>query len=349
MVNDQIITDYDVDQRMLLYIATSGLPPTPDVKKRLHDQILKQLETEQLQIQEARRKNITISPADVDKSIDRITTDNHLTREQLETTLAKNGVQIATLRAQIAVQIAWQKAVEDEFQDRINITPADTSTPNSRASAKAQPRRISSPRRFSFPSTIPDLDPKALKDAQDLIAQLQSGASFQNMARQFSQSPTAASGGDLAGSIRASCRPRSTMRCRRWKWARSRRPSAPMAAITSWACATASSARARTFPIPPRSSRRGPLRVARLLLPIGPKPAKPLLDNVLKLAAQIHDHINGCDTLDDLQKKVRGLVVQDITKMGLKISDLSPEIQAAINKRGPANRRRPSSRPPASR
>ena len=50
---------------------------------------------------------------------------------------------------------------------------------------------------------------------------------------------------------------------------------------------------------------------------------------------QIHDHANGCDTLPKMQEQIHGLVVQDIQKMGLRITDLAPEIQDAINKAGP--------------
>jgi peptidyl-prolyl cis-trans isomerase SurA len=55
----------------------------------------------------------------------------------------------------------------------------------------------------------------------------------------------------------------------------------------------------------------------------------------MKIAAQIHEHVNGCDVLSKVQEQIHGLVVQDIQKMGLHISDLAPEIQDAINKAGP--------------
>jgi peptidyl-prolyl cis-trans isomerase SurA len=55
----------------------------------------------------------------------------------------------------------------------------------------------------------------------------------------------------------------------------------------------------------------------------------------MKIAVQIHDHVNGCDTLPRLAQQVHGMVVQDLAKMGIKITDLSAEIQDAINKAGP--------------
>ena len=171
LVNDAPITEYDLRQRILLFIATSGgLQPTPEVMAKLRGQVLTQLETEQLQIQEARRKNITVSPTDVDKSIDRITTDNHLTKEQLTDLLKKGGVDMSTLRAQIAVQIAWQKAVQDEFSDRVNIKPEDIDAELARVQEGAdKPHFLVSSIFLAVDN--PDLDAKVLKDAQDILAQ----------------------------------------------------------------------------------------------------------------------------------------------------------------------------------
>jgi peptidyl-prolyl cis-trans isomerase SurA len=335
IVNDSIITEYDVQQRMALFIATSGAAmPSPEVKKKLRDQILKQLETEQLQIQEARHKNITVSPTDVDKSINRITTENHLTKEQLAGLLAKAGVEMGTLRAQIAVQIAWQKAVEDEFQDRVNITPADIDAELARISEGATKTHFLVSEIF-LPVDNPDLDGKVLKDAQDIETQLQSGAGFTNVARQFSQSPTAAAGGDLGWVYQGQLATEIDNALQTMQTGSVSPPIRSNGGYYILGLRDRQVGVGTHIPDPATIKPEGPLRVVRLLLPIGPTPPKALLDNVVKIAGQIHDHINGCDTLDKLQQQIHGIVVQDIAKMGIKITDLSPEIQSAITKAGP--------------
>jgi len=60
IVNDAVVTEYDLRQRVLLFVATSGLQATPAILTKLRGQVLAQLETEQLQIQEARHKGITV-------------------------------------------------------------------------------------------------------------------------------------------------------------------------------------------------------------------------------------------------------------------------------------------------
>lgn len=334
VVNDAIITEYDVRQRTLLFLATSNQQATPENIAKLRSQILQQLTTEQLQIQEARRKGLTVSPTDVDKSIDRIINDNRLTREALTDLLAKGGVDMSTLRAQIAVQIAWQKAVQDEFQDRVNITPADVEAELARLSEGADKTHYLLATIFMAVEN-PDSDAKVQKDMQDIYLQLQQGANFGQVARQFSQSPTAAAGGDMG-------------------WVHEGQLPAELDAALKTMLAGAVTPPIRStggyyilglrerqegvnavIPDPATQKPQGPLTVARLLLPVGPNPPKNVLENVMKLANQIHENIRGCEGLPKLQQQITGLIYQDLAKMGLAISDLAPDIQAAIQKAGP--------------
>jgi len=64
----------------------------------------------------------------------------------------------------------------------------------------------------------------------------------------------------------------------------------------------------------------------------------------MKLALQIHDHVNGCDALPKLAEQAH-IVYQDLQKMGLRIADLSPVIQDAINKAGPGESTPPMTSP----
>ena len=196
IINDQIVSQYDLRQRIALVMSTSGMPQSADTIKRLRPQVLEQLKTEKLELEEAQRKNITVTPSEVDKEIDGIVKDNHLTIEQLKGIMQKSNVAFETLRAQIAVQIAWQKAIEDEYGDRVNITDVDVTDELKRINeGKDKPHFLVA--EIFLPVENPEQDEKVRKSAEDLDAQLQNGAPFPNIARQFSQSPSAASGGDI--------------------------------------------------------------------------------------------------------------------------------------------------------
>src|SRR5262249_3143360 len=170
IVNSDIIADYDLRQRVALYLATAGVEPTPELMKKIRAQILDQLVTEKLQIQEAKRKNITISSPEIDKALNRIVDDNHITLDQLKQVLGKNGASVQALRSQLAAQILWQKVVEDEFQDRINISESEIDAEMARLEEGKNRAHFLVTEIFLAVDT-PDQDAKVLRNIQDLATQ----------------------------------------------------------------------------------------------------------------------------------------------------------------------------------
>lgn len=63
-VNDESISDYEVRQRVALYVATSGINQQlpPEQRKRIRAQILESLEAEKIQLQEAVKKKSPSAP-----------------------------------------------------------------------------------------------------------------------------------------------------------------------------------------------------------------------------------------------------------------------------------------------
>ncbi|HKU54685.1 MAG TPA: SurA N-terminal domain-containing protein, partial [Rhizomicrobium sp.] len=129
-VNDESISDFELRQRMALYLALQGINQqlTPEQRARIRTQILEVLESEKLELQEAVKKKITVSPVEVDKRINNMLQEYHFTIEQLRQNLTNAGASEEALRSQITASVAWQKAVQDEYGERINITPDMVST-----------------------------------------------------------------------------------------------------------------------------------------------------------------------------------------------------------------------------
>jgi peptidyl-prolyl cis-trans isomerase SurA len=72
----------------------------------------------------------------------------------------------------------------------------------------------------------------------------------------------------------------------------------------------------------------GTLPLARVLLPIGPKPPKALLQNAMQAANILRQNINGCDRLQELVTRMKGAVYFNLGRMQLSL--LSPEIRNAL-------------------
>jgi len=115
IVNDTVISDYDLDQRTALFAATSGIRPTKESLAQIRVQVLRSLEDEILELQEAAKHKINITKADVDKALKNIADDNHLTPEQILATITQAGVSADVFRQQLAAQLTWQRLVAARY------------------------------------------------------------------------------------------------------------------------------------------------------------------------------------------------------------------------------------------
>src|SRR3954468_23694151 len=83
IVNGDVITATDVDQRLaLLAIAQGGQIPAEEVD-RLRQQVLRNLIDETLEVQAAKADKITIKSADIDKTVARVATSVKQSPDQL--------------------------------------------------------------------------------------------------------------------------------------------------------------------------------------------------------------------------------------------------------------------------
>jgi len=345
VVNDSIISDYDLRQRVALFLVTSGIHATADNLKAIRRQILTQLETERLQVLEAQKKKISVSTSEVDKAINNILQDNHLTMEQVKNLLANARVDMGTFRSQIAAQIAWTKTVQDEYGDRVTISPEDVDAEMKRVAAGANKPHFRVSEIFEAVDS-PEQDAQVFKNMQGLAEQIRGGAPFDAVARQFSQNPTAASGGDLGVVQDGQLVPELNTALEKMH---SGEIAGPIKASGGYYLLLLrmryepADTKVATPPQQQASTNPNELPLARILLPIGPKPPKQLLENATKAATVLREHIPGCERLQELVSRMKGAMYFNLGKM--QLSTLSPEIHAALAKTSPGETTQPFQSP----
>ncbi len=343
-VNDTVISNYDVRQRVALFMATSGIRQTPEALKQIRAQVLKQLETERLQLLEAEKNKVSVSAGEVDKAISNIMNDNHLSSDQLKTILSRSGVQMATLRAQIAAQIAWSKLVQDQLGDRVHVSSLDVDDELARLRAGANNPRYLVSEIFQAVDT-PEQDAKVHKDMDDLEVQLQAGAPFAAVARQLSQNPTAAQGGDL-GVVQEGQLPPEVDAV-----LKTMRPGQISQPIRSSGGYYIIMLREKQEPenakipdtVPQPSGPPGTLPLVRITLPLGPNPSKDLVERGFRAAAALRSHIESCSNAKEVASRLPGAIFNHYPEQ--KLSDLSAQMQAAINQAEPGSATQPLASP----
>lgn len=330
-VNDETISDFELRQRVALYLALNGINQqlTAEQRTRVRNQILEVLEAEKLQLQEAQKKKITVSPLEVDRRINGMTQDNHFTVEQLRQNLKAAGASEDALRAQLTASIAWQKAVQDEYSDRVNVSPEmiDAEMARNAESANRPHYRVLE---IFLPVDNPELDPKVKKDAEEVETQLKQGAPFPMVARQFSQHPSAATGGDMGWINEGQLAPELNVALAKLDVGAISEPIRSTGGYYIIALRERQEplgTKIETVPTGP-SGPEGTLPLARLLLPIDPRAPKDQIEQVMKVAVQIQTHYAGCGQLDELHDKMKGSVYMDLGNA--KLAELSPQIQEAM-------------------
>ena len=195
IVNGDVISRSDVDNRGRLFGLSTGLNVTPDTLVRLRPQILKQLIDERLRLQEVQRRKIVVSDKEIADAIAEIEQRNGMPNGLLRAKLQADGVGYRTLIDQIRVQIGWGRVVRQELGSRAQVSDADVAdrVRIQKEQTGQTEYRLSE---IFVPIDDPTKAPEAQKFADTVIGQLRAGAPFPVVAAQFSQSQTALQGGD---------------------------------------------------------------------------------------------------------------------------------------------------------
>lgn len=196
VVNDQVISMYDLAARTRLILVSSDLQDSPEIRSRLVPQILRQLIDETLQFQEARRLNITVGSNEIQQALARIAKQNDMTEPQFQDFLKKADIPMSTVVDQVKAGIAWGKIVAQKIRPQIEI--GDDQVQEYLTHLKSSENKPQYRLQEIFLAVdSSQLDEEVRRTAERLAEQIRDGANFQALARQFSQSATAAVGGDM--------------------------------------------------------------------------------------------------------------------------------------------------------
>jgi peptidyl-prolyl cis-trans isomerase SurA len=201
-VNDELISTYDVVQRMRLLIVTAGIQPTEQNIPTLQQEAARSLIDEHLEMQDLRKEgkeqkfDLVASDAEVNDELADIARSNNTSADQLLAQLAAQGVAPETLKDQLRAEISWRGWIRGRYGSRIAIGDDQIKAYQQRMEAEAGKPQYQVNEIFIDAARAGDMN-AATAAAQQLIDQIHKGAPFAAVARQFSNSPSAANGGEV--------------------------------------------------------------------------------------------------------------------------------------------------------
>ena len=194
-VNDEAITSGDLNSRISLVLATSGISAEGQARQRLAAQVLRGMIDEKLELQEATRLGVEVSKADVDRALATIAERNHMDSDSLKKALGQRGISERAVRDQLRAQVAWAKVVTRELRPKVVVTQDQVDLAMKEAAKRSDAE-------YALGEIVLPVDSRAqqsqvLSQAQDLVTTLRGGADFAALARQVSIAASANRGGDL--------------------------------------------------------------------------------------------------------------------------------------------------------
>ncbi len=193
VVNDDIISDLDLEQRVKFIGATTSLDvESSDVRRR----ILKQLIDEKLKLQEAARAGVTVTDGDLKRAVDATLIQNGTDAGKMKALLKKHGLPYSIVEDQIKSDLLFVKALRRMSGQRSEVSDAEVETKMAEIENKISETQYLLSEIF-LPVTEKDKDGAVYGQAVQIIMKLREGVPFEKLAEKYSRAPSAENGGLL--------------------------------------------------------------------------------------------------------------------------------------------------------
>ncbi len=319
VVNDQVVSNFDLAGRIRLTIVSSGLQDSPEIRARLTPQILRTLIDEALEVEEAKRLNITVGTADIQQALTRIAKQNDMTDNQFSDFLKQEGIPLSTVVSQVRAGISWSKIVAEKIRPTIEI--GDDQVEDYLARLKADKDKPEFRLQEIFLSVdSPQQEDEVRRTAERLAEQIKRGANFTAVARQFSQSATAAVGGDLGWVEEGALEPEIQKAVGQLKVGEL---SAPIRTVTGFHLILLRDKRQSSSVLPDNTM----LKIEHLFIPGPPNATEADFAPLRSLAQTVSDNAADCNDFAALRKQLPD--AKTVIPETIRMSELAPALRAA--------------------
>ncbi|MSO77079.1 MAG: hypothetical protein EXQ87_09240 [Alphaproteobacteria bacterium] len=320
VVNDDAISVYDLRARLRMAIAAAALEDTPELRQRLAPQLLRSLIDEKLQLQEAKRLNQTASDREIQRTLASIEQNNRLAPGGLDSYLKSQDIQRETLLQQVTANIIWNKVVSRRVRQQGDVgeDEIDDFLQQLRGREGSTEYLVSE---IFLAVDEQEQETNVRRTAERLIAQMQQGITFEALARQFSQSPSAPQGGDMGRVQEGQLEPRLDAAI---KIMPRDSVSEPIRVDNGFYVLQVRERRKLDF----SATEESIIALRRIFLPIAAGVSEDVAGSQMELAQTLSETVNGCDDMPRLATELG--VSQPVDAGKLKIKDLPQQLRPVV-------------------
>jgi len=201
VVNDEVVTETELDREVKTVknrLSEQGIPvPAADL---LRSQVLNRLITKHLQLQLAKKTGIRVDDETLNKTIERIASQNKMTLPELRDVIERDGLSFAAFREDIRDEVAISRLKQRQVESNIVVTSQeiDQFIANQLVGDDVNDEFHLTHILIAVPEAAGPDKVQAFRDKADKIAKmLAGGADFAKVAIEYSDGRQALDGGDL--------------------------------------------------------------------------------------------------------------------------------------------------------
>jgi parvulin-like peptidyl-prolyl isomerase len=193
VVNDSVITGYDIAQRGQILVALGFKAASQD---ELYAESLDRLVEDRLKFQEGARLGLSASAESLASGIEEFAQRTGLSVDEFRAAMSAQGVTDQALNDMVASEIIWRQVVRGRFGRRVEPGEAEIDAEIALLQARTGVSyRIAE---IGLPANDRDRGPAETQALGDkLYASLSQGGDFAAAVRTYSRAPSAANGGDV--------------------------------------------------------------------------------------------------------------------------------------------------------
>ena len=202
-VNGAVITEADIDARLKPMIDRMAGRMDPNMieqrKKMMRDRMLEAMISEKILDEQVKKNNITVTDSDVNDKITEMIKPQGITPDMLRSILAQQGRTYEQLFDQVKKEIGYEKLFEAK------AGPVEINDAEAKAYYEENKDNYNQPEQVKAshilikvaPSATTEEKAAAKEKAEKLLKQVKEGGDFAQLAKDNSDCPSKAKGGDL--------------------------------------------------------------------------------------------------------------------------------------------------------